>query len=819
MFKNYLLVAYRNLVRYKTYSIINITGLAIGIAFCILTFLYVRHEWSYDAFHNNADRIHRVYMDFQGPDQKSYRFSEVTTALRNKLPEAIPGIEQAVRLIAGRSNDFEDRQIQTTYQGQIHHLPFLIVDNNFFDVFTFPFQFGDPENALKDPHSIVLSAETAEKLFGNDNPLGKQVTLKSIWSREKANFTITGVTQPLPETSSIQFDMVLPYKNLWFFLHEEPNAWKNRACDTYIQLAENTTSSDVEQALPAIVKAHLLRPEISENSLSLKLQTLTSLHHRTDFMASTNHGTKIPIDPIHGYGLVCISVLVLIMASINFINLSIGRLVTRTKEVGVRKVVGAIKTQLIGQFLSESVLLTIITVSIGLVLAEQLLPAFNNIMHHNLSFQDIFSGSTFLFLFCLSICLGLLVGCYPALILAGLHPIRILTGRFNLNTRNTLGRGLVFIQFALSSFLIICTLIMIYQLQFINDKNIGFNKSFVISIRTDELPEFSGQHKILKEQYLQYHKVVSCTAVRYALLDEGWQGWAEGEGEKGQTIRTKRFYVDYDFIKTFEMKISQGRDFNANTNDQTKGRVLVNETLVKTMGWDNPIGQTINFGPQSRSLRKSNGIAEVVGVVQDFNLMPLQQKVKPATILLNASMGNEARHFFVRVQPQDMTETLQFLEDEWKKIAPNKPFHFSFLDDDIANYYKAFFRWSKITAYATIFAVFIACLGAFGLTALAVARRTKEIGIRKVMGASVFNIVFLLAREFIILVLIATLCAWPVAYLTALLWLQDFAYRMDLTAGVFVLGGILTLTIVIGTVSIQALKAAKTNPVDTLRYE
>ena len=818
MFRNYLTVAYRNLVRYKVYSAINITGLAIGIAFCILAFLYIHHEWSFDAFHKNADQIYRVYAEVRGPDNKFYGTPISPTALRNELVQTVTGIDQAVRLVAGRGDDPEDQEIQVTYGDQIFKLPFLIVDPEFLDMFSFPLRSGDSEIALKHPQSVVLSAETAKKIFGDENPIGKQLTLRSLWSHEHADFTVTGVADPIPDNSSIQFDMLLPYQHLWFFLRKEADDWKIFSrCGTYVQLSENTKSTDIESAMHAIVKAHMLRPEISADNLHLRLQPLTNLHHRIDLMETTNHGVKAPRDPMNGYGLICLSLLVLVMASINFINLAVGRLVTRTKEVGIRKVVGAVRAQLIWQFLSESILLSLVAVVLGLSLAELVLPFFNEFMHQNLSFDNIFTWPTFVFLIALVVLVGLLIGSYPAFMISGFNPVRILTGRFKLSHRNLFGRGLVFGQFAVSSALITCTLIMVYQLQFVKEKDLGFNTEFVISIDTDGLHDFSRAFDLLKNRYLQHHKVVECASVRNPLL--GRMRQFEGIGEQGQSMWVKHFYVDYDFVKTLEMKVLSGRGFDSNTNDHAQGNVLVNEELVKQMGWDDPIGQTITFKDRgARLLRKSKGVTRVIGVVQDFYLMPLQQKVQPAMLIL--SHIGQARNFLVRIKPGDIAETLKYLKTGWKEIAPSdEPFHFTFLQEDIENYYQDFLSWSKIVGYATFLAVFIACLGAFGLTALAVARRTKEIGIRKIMGASVLNIVSLLSREFVMLVIVANLCAWPLTYLVMVWWLQNFAYRMGLTVGVFALGGVLTLLVVIGTVSLQAVKAAKMNPVEALRYE
>lgn len=822
MFWNYLIVAYRNLVRNKAFSAINVFGLAIAIAFCVLTYLYVHHEWTYDTFHEHADRIYRVNIEFSGPDRKGYSLPNVPTALRDELLRTVTGVDMAVRLTAARGSDREDREIQVTHGDQVLKLPFLIVDSAFLSMFSFPLRAGEPEVALKNPNSVVLSAETATRIFGDESPVGKQLSLRSIWSHESADFTVTGVAEPVPDNSSIQFEMLLPYQHLWFFLHMEPNDWKRISrCGTYVQLSESTKVKEMEPALRSVVRANMLRSEISEDSLHLRLQPLTDLRHRMDLMEIRNHGVKPPRDPLTGYGLICLSVLVLVMASINYVNLAVGRMVTRTKEVGVRKVMGAFRSQLFWQYLCESVLMSILAVGLGLVFAEHALRFFNGFTHQSLSFDPVFSRSAFVFLVILTLGIGVLICSYPALVLSGAHPVHILSGRFRPSNRNQMGRVLVLGQFAVSSALTVCTLIMVYQLRFLREKDLGFNKEFLISINVGGLPERPGGRGILKNRYLQNHKVIGCTTVRYTLLEEGPADTEEARGGQGQSLKIRPYFVDHDFVRTFEMKVLSGRDFDSGTNDLAQGSGLANEELVKQMGWDEPIGQTLTLeGSAARLMRSSKGIVRVIGVVKDFHLRPLQRSVQPSMLLLNPYIGLEAESLFVRVGPGDVDETLKYLEAEWKLIAPpGEPFYFTFLDDDIENYYQDFVSWSRIVGYATIFAVFIACLGAFGLTALAVARRTKEIGIRKTMGASVLNVVSLLSREFAMLVLIANLCAWPLAYLAMDRWLQNFAYRIEMTAGEFLLGGLLTLLMVIGTVSIQTTRAARANPVESLRYE
>lgn len=821
MLRNYLTVAYRNLIRHKVYSAINITGLAIGVAFCVLTYLYVHHEWTYDAFHENASRIYRVNIEVPGPDRKGYSLPHVPTALRDELLRTVTGVDHAVRLTAGRGSDREDREIQVANGEQILKLPFLIVDPGFLSMFSFPLRAGDSEVALKNPHSVVLSAETAKRIFGDEDPVGRQLTLRSLWNHDLADFTVTGVAEPVPDNSSIQFDMLLPYEHLWFFLHLESDNWERIArCDTYVQLSEDADVTDIEPGLRSVAKTNMQRLKVSEDKLQLRLEPLTDLRHRVDPIEFRNHGVKPPRDPKTGYGLICLSALVLVMASINYVNLAVGRMVTRTKELGIRKVVGALRFQLLWQYLSESLLMSILAVGLGLVFAEHALPFFNGFTHQSLSFDPIFSRTAMVFLVILTLGVGILICSYPALILSAAHPVHILAGRFNPSNRILLGRVLVFGQFAASSALVVCTLIMAYQLRFVREKDLGFNRESVISINADGLPERPGGRRVLKHRYVQHHTVIGCTTVRYGLLDE-WYAGDEGRGEQGQLVGLRPYFVDCDFVKTLEMKVLLGRDFDSGTNDLAQGSALANEELVRQMGWDDPIGQIVTLqGSIAGLLSNSNGVARVVGVVRDFHLMPLQQSVQPAMLLLNPSIGYEAEEIFVRVGPRDVDETLKFLEAEWKKIAPpGEPFRFTFLDDDIENYYQDFASWSKIIGYATIFAVFIACLGAFGLTASAVARRTKEIGIRKTMGATILNVVSLLSREFAMLVLIANLCAWPVAYVAMHRWLQNFAYRIEMTAGVFLLGGLLTLLVVIGTVSIQTTTAARGNPVDALRYE
>ncbi len=787
MFRNYLTVAYRNLVRYKVYSAINITGLAIGIAFCILTFLYVRHEWSFDAFHEKADRIYRVYNKGEvgeGSDASAYMPGPLGPVLAEAFPTQM---QQVVRInTTSRTFQYGDHSFQERV---------IYVDPGFWDIFTFPLIKGDPATALDHKDAIVISETAAQKIFGNTDPMGKTISFTR--NSKIHQVLITGIVKDTPETSSIQFGCIQSYENV----EDALNSW-NYTTDTsiYVLLHNQVRPEDIEKLFPRFLNWSW--PIMGEKQ-EMKLQPLTDVHFSPNIRAP-----EPATDPAYSYILLCITALVLFVACVNFMTLALGRSASRAREIGIRKVVGAHKPQVIVQFLTESVLLSLIAFVIGLALSELLMPLFNNLMAQKLSIVAHLDGLAFASLIGLALIVGLLAGTYPAFVLSGFMPIHVLKGRLKIVSAGLFSQFLVVFQIALSAVLVISALIMTSQLDYLRTKPLGFDSEHLIVVsRLSKLRGLGPKGiETYRDALLSHHAILGVTPI-YHMMRNGYQSRGVVVHEGTTLTGVEVFFVDYDFVPTLDIKLIEGRNYSRDLVTDPTASVIINQTLAKQLGPGPPLGKTLKFFDDMT----------VIGVVNDFHFRSLHHKIGPA--LLKCDPEHQFSRLLVRVRADDIPGTLTFMEAQWEAVTQSPGFRYSFLDEGIDRQYRTEERWHRMIGYGTLFAIFIACLGAFGLTALAVTRRTKEIGIRKILGASVTNVVRLLSREFVLLVGIANVLAWPVAYWAMSKWLSDFAYRIELGIGAFALGGVLTLLVVIGTVSLQAIKAAKMNPVEALRYE
>ncbi len=788
MFRNYLTVAYRNLVRYKVYSAINITGLAIGIAFCILTFLYIRHEWSFDAFHEKADRIYRIYNKGEvgeGSDASAMMPGPLGPALAEAFPSQM---QHVVRIFnTPRTFQYGDHSFQKRV---------IYVDPDFWDVFSFPLIKGDPATALDRKDAMIISETAAQKIFGNTDPMGKTISFTRNSKIHQA--LITGIAKDIPETSSIQFDCIQSYENV----EDALKSW-NYITDTstYVLLHDQVRPEDIEKLFPHFL-INWKWPIMGENH-EMKLQPLTDVHFSPEIRAP-----EPATDPAYSYILLCITTLVLFVACVNFMTLALGRSASRAREIGIRKVVGAHKPQVIVQFLTESVLLSLIAFVIGLALSELLMPLFNNLMAQKLSIVAHLDGLAFASLMGLTLIVGLLAGTYPAFVLSGFMPIHVLKGRLKIVSAGLFSQFLVVFQIALSAVLVISALIMTSQLDYLRTKPLGFDSEHLIAVsRLSKLRNLGPKGiETYRDALLSHHAILGVTPI-YHMMRNGYQSRGavvhDGTSLKGVEV----FFVDYDFVPTLDIKLIEGRNYSRELVTDPAKSVIINQTLAKQLGPGPPLGKTLKFFDDMT----------VIGVVNDFHFRSLHHKIGPA--ILKCDPEYQFSRLLIRVRADDIPGTLTFMEAQWEAVTQSPGFRYSFLDEGIDHQYRTEERWHRMIGYGTLFAIFIACLGAFGLTALAVTRRTKEIGIRKILGASVTNVVRLLSREFVLLVGIANVLAWPVAYWAMSKWLSDFAYRIELGIGAFALGGVLTLLVVIGTVSLQAIKAAKMNPVEALRYE
>ena len=786
MFRNYLKVAYRNLLRHPLYAAINAVGLGIAIAFCVLAFLYVRHEWTYDAFHENADRIYRVYVE----NDRGRSMSGAPSALAPALAEAHPDI-RIVRI------DFDWKYRFIQHRGTKIAETIYVADPDIFEVFSFPFLKGDPATALMDPQSVVITEKTAEKYFQDEDPIGKTL---SIQTGDGANagirdLTVTGIVESLPKNSSIRFGFLTRL----VVTGNEPIRWRYRLFKTYILLPDDVSPYETEQRLKDLVSNWPKSPIWEE----LKLQPLRDIHF--DAMGVERHSTG---NTVYSYILAGIAMLVLVIASVNYTNLSVGRSLSRFREVGIRKVAGGLRTQLAMQFLAESVLLTLIALGIGLALAELFMPGFNSLTRMEFSLSDLADSTAPGFLIVLLLVVGVVSGGYPAFFVSKFLPIDALKGQMKLERMGRVRRVLVVFQVAISVLLVGCTTVVGRQLNLMTTKPLGFSPKDVVVVHKMLEMEERGVARAYEEAARSYHGVLKTTRTGHAFSNM-IQSFIDVK--LNGTILSEVEILDGDLglLETLGIQMKSGRGFEREGDARTS--LLVNEAMAEKLGWQTPLGKTLRLGSGNRKYT-------VIGVVRDFYFHSVHRSVKPAVMTLSPK-SRRTRMLMVRIRPDDRAGAVRFLKEKWEEMAPDEVFYSSFLKDDIDRQYREERRWFKIVGYATFFAVFIACLGAFGLTSLTVARRTKEIGIRKILGARTTRIVALLTREYVVLVGVASLVAWPVTLLVGERWLQNFAYRVDPGLGTFLLGSALMLLVVLLAVSLQVTRAARANPVDALRYE
>jgi putative ABC transport system permease protein len=815
MIGNYFKVARRSLIRDKLYSLISVVGLAVGIACCLLIFLYVQDELSFDRFHRKAHDIYRLIRVEQRSGEETVRSPSVTYNIAPELKANFKEVQRIVRLTGG--DYIVSRDGQSFTQNALH------VDPGFLDMFSFPLIRGDSRSALDDPVSAVITPETARKYFGEEDPLGKTLTINL--GETSLDFTVTGIVQDPPRNSSIRFDLLLPVDPLKYNFPEDLlHSWDIVVMQTFVELAPGRDASALEQKFPALT-SRLFAEEERGFQRSYQLQALTDIHLNSDLEGVTGPTSN----PLYSHILAAIAFAVLLLACINFTTLAVGRSSSRAREVGLRKVLGAGRAQLMRQFWGEALLLSLAALVLGMVLAELFLPTFNGLSQKQLSL-GLFSDWILLpTLAGLALFTAFLAGMYPSLLLSRLYPVDSLRGNVRLGGRSRLIQGLVVVQFAISVALVVSTLAISSQMRYVNGHNLGYDRNMVLTFPTGTYGETAaGLLSRFRHELSGQPAVVSVTGYSYGFGDSWLRVSQSDEGmninigeditspgpSEGPGSATNYFYVNWVdpyYLPTMGITVNQGRNFSTDIPSDAEGAILVNQTAVKAFGWDDPIGQQLPAGFQQ---------ARVVGVVEDFYFYPLHRRIEP--LVLHMPRHDHLSSIYeiaVRIQSRDLPATLSLLQQTWQRVSGGMPFDYQFLDDRVARQYAAEQRWMRIVRYSTVFSLVIACLGLFGLTSLAVARRTKEVGIRKVLGASVSRIVTIFAGDFAKLVLVANLIAWPVAYVIMHRWLQNFAYHADLTAAIFIWAGGLSLGIALLTVGLQAMKAALADPVETLRYE
>jgi len=781
--KNYLKIALRNIKRHKGYSFINIAGLAIGISCCLLMLMWVQDELSYDRFHENSNELNRVLLDPLGASPTHEAVSPPVLAA--KMKDEFPEVINTARLASSGTLLFSHGE-KAFYEDQG-----LYADQSFFEMFTFPFIKGDPATVFSELRSIVITEEMAKKHFGSEDPIGKTITVN-----KRTDYTVTGVLDNIPHNSHLQFSYVRPF----ILLKEygmDLDSWGNVSFYTYVQLRENSSLQEVNGKLEKLIE----KTDPGHNMYYL--QPLTRIHLHSKFNFDIAECGNI----MYVYIFAAAAVFILFIACINFMNLATARAGTRSKEVGVRKVIGAFRADIIKQFFLESILLSLIALVFTVFLIELLIPVFNNLSGKQLALD--FSGSLFFIFMLIGITLftGLVAGSYPSLFLSSFHPAKVIRGFSDSSARGPLLRKiLVITQFVLTVVILIGVMVIHNQLDHIRKKNLGYDKDHLVCfrLRGDTTKRFDS----LKTELLQNPNITSVTATSSlpTFIGSGTSG-ASWEGkDPEERIQMQITWVDEDYLEAFRMEMAEGRFYSKEFSTDESAFVL-NEAAIKAMRMDSPIGKRFSWGRRQ---------GPIIGVIKNFHYKSLHSEIEPLILVQDSQ---RIRFACVRVNGDDISGTIGYVEELWNKFAPGFPFNYDFLDDRINNLYKAEQRVGTLFNYFTFLSIFIACLGLFGLSSFTAEQRTKEIGIRKVLGASIPNILLLLTREFTKLVLIANLIAWPLAYFIMNNWLQNFVSRTSIKLETLVISAVLALGIALLTVSFQSIRAAVANPVDSLRYE
>jgi putative ABC transport system permease protein len=794
MLKNFLTTAIRNLWRHKGFSFINILGLAVGLTACFLIFLYVTFETSYDNFHSKAGRIYRVITDTKTPTE-TIKQSHTTTPIAINMKKDFPEVEDAVRL---GTDEYLVRKGNLKFQEKGS----VLADSTLFRIFDFPLVAGDRNTALTEPMSIVMSQSMALKYFGKQNPLGQQVLL----SGRGIPSTVTGIMKDIPVNSQIQADMFVSMSS-YKEIYGQPTAdseWTNHSNYTYVLLKPYTDPKALEKKLPAFMEFHH-----GEQAKELQMQDYLSLEPLRDvYLRSTREGF-VTGSITNVYIFSVIGIFILLIACVNFINLTTARSAERAKEVGIRKVIGADRMQLARQFIGESILTCMLAFFVTLFLCAWTLPVFNQLAGKQISEGIFAQWPNVAFLFLLSLLVGVLAGIYPSLVLSSFKPVSVLKGRLAMGTGDVLLRkGLVVFQFTISITLIVGTIVVYSQLRYMKNRELGFAKDQEIIINTN----FDKNKDVFRQSLKNIPGVLSTTYSSSVPGSGNNSAYSTVENKNGEMQKSNidLYFVDYDYIQQYGLKLAAGRTFSREFATDTTQAMVINESAARMLGYRTPqeaIGR--NFDQWGRQ-------GKIIGVLKDFHYKALQQPIQPLTMRMETwGFGTIS----IKVAATNVDQTIKKIEAAWKSAIPNRPFEYVFLDEYFNAQYKGEQEFGNLLFNFAILAIFISCLGLLALSSYSAVQRTKEIGVRKVLGASVSNIVNLLSKDFVKLVLIAMTIAVPASLLVMHKWLEGFAYKTNISWTVFLLAGVASIVIAYATISFQAIKAAVANPVKSLRSE
>lgn len=801
MFKNYFNIAVRNLIRQKGYSLINALGLSLGVTCFILILLFIQDELSYDRHHEKAGRIYRLTEVIAPAEHSSSQPFSVAPTLANDYPAML---EHAVRFFNMQAPTLT---LDNGLELRFNERRFFFVDSTVFEVFTFPFIKGDPKTALHAPYSVVITEAMAKKYFGSLDAVGKTLRFEG-----QHDLKVTGIIAPVPENSHFKFDFLASFSTITGMQNgQKPQGWNWNPCWTYLLLTEGTSPEVLAAQLPGFVETYF--PDNIRDRVSLHLQALTDihLHSHLDFEIEPNSNIA------YVYIFSAIAGFVLLIACINFMNLATARSARRAREVGMRKVLGAERAQLIRQFLGESFLMSLLAVALASPLVDLSLPVLNAFLDKTIAFDLLGNRVLLLSLIGVVVLVGFIAGIYPAFVLSAFRPIQVLKGKLNLTGFDwtaVMRKGLVVTQFAISIILIIGTLFAYNQLRYLQQAHLGFDKEQVVMVNILRA-NLAARYDEIKNRFLQNSSVLHVTTSEEVLGSKYQtnpfkpQGFTENQ-------QFQRLMVGYDFVETFNLELAAGRSFSKEYSTDDSLAVMINEAMVRHLNWGSP-EKALGKGFIGRRRTQI-----VIGVLKDFHYASLHNPIGP--FVLDVADTESAHNFFdrylaVRIASENYQETLAHLQQTWAEFLPNRPFEYFFMDDELGKLYRAEENLGRVAGTFSAFAIFVAAIGLLGMASFAAEARTKEIGIRKILGASVSSIFINLSKDFLALVAIGMLLAWPIAYFLMSRWLTDFAYRTEIGVLPFLLAGLLALLIAWAAVSYQAIRAALANPVETLRYE
>ncbi|UCF85723.1 MAG: ABC transporter permease, partial [Desulfobacteraceae bacterium] len=791
MFLNYLKIIIRNIKKHKTYSAINIAGLSMGMACCILIFLWVQDELSFDRFHENVDSIYRVITNARYTD-KAVDNPETPSPFAAGMKQELPEVIESTRV------RFQARRILQYKDNAFYEDGGVLVDPGFFKIFSFPFIQGDPETALNDPFTMVLTESYAQKYFGKNNPVGETVEFMG------RPFFIKGIMADIPPNSHLQFDFLLSPLGLENMQNYEDD-WISDVVYTYVQVRKGTDIEALNRKTTDFIKPkHRLWEKFEAR---FYLQPLSEIH--------LNAGLSSHEDIVHGdrkyiFIFSIIALGLLLIACANFMNLSTARAAVRTKEIGIRKVVGSNRSQLFKQFLGESLWMTLVAGFLAVLLVIIALPLFNNLAQKSLSL-DLLDGKLILGIAAILFFTGFMSGSYPAFFLSSFHPVDVLKEKvFSARKGSKFRTMLIVFQFTLSSFLIIGTVVVNKQLHYMQNKKLGFEKDNMVYLPAKE--SAGHNYEALKTELLNESSILAVSAKNGLPTERADGGVVFPKGEEPDELITYEVAaVDYDFMDIMGLEIVSGRNFSKEYPTDETDACILNEKGAQLLGVESPLGIEV---------ATNKGFKTIIGIVRNAYFKSLHREIDPIMFHIREDLSDYSKYgvILIKIRGGSIPQTIDIIESVWKKINPNVPFEYHFLDDAYDKLYYAEKRLSTSFNFFSLFAIFISCIGLQGLSSFMAERKTKEIGIRKVMGASMGEVVVLLSRQFAKWIIAANLIAWPVAYLAMKNWLFNFAYRTDIPLWIFPVAGILTLLVALMTVSYQSVKAATANPADSLRY-